>query len=77
MIIGPQNEYGRGRLNSYTAASKTGRHTLTITLEYDDASSMGFDVAGLDEIVAKDKAAAQADRRRPKRLALPAPDREV
>lgn len=88
VIIGPRSELGGGQLRKYSASSSNGRHTLTITLEYDAADFMDWDVRKLDEILQADKTAAvaeKADRRASSRksskqltktvqLALPAPD---
>lgn len=77
MIIGPQGEYGRGRLMKYTASSSNGRHQLVVTVEYSDPTEMGFDVSGLDDTLRHDRALdaeRKAAAKRPRKpLALPAP----
>lgn len=85
MIISEQGEYSRGRLKRYAASSSNGRHQLVITVEYQDATDMGWDVRSLDAILKADrerdaeiKAAARKPKPkslpRPKQLALPAPE---
>lgn len=87
MIIMEKANHGRGQLKKYNASSSNGRHTLTVTMEYDSAYDMGWDVEDLDRILAADKAAAAAEKANQKpstrkaakqltkvtQLALPAP----
>ncbi|MFB2531012.1 hypothetical protein ACEYYA_02480 [Paracoccus sp. p3-h83] len=76
MIISAQGEYGRGRLKKYAATSSSRRHTLVITVEYADATDLGWDINSLDAILKADRerdASIKAAASEPKPKALPKP----
>ena len=71
---------------SYSSSSRTGKHVLTLKLEYPDAMTMAYDVQSLENKLAKQKEEAKTKPKTARKtkqvekqniLALPAPDGDV
>lgn len=64
-----------GELKAFSAGSRSGQHTLKLEVSFTSAVEMGYAIEELSKLQATVKAARQAAKaKRPRLLALPAPE---